>query len=117
MAIQVNGFFPNPVNNSYIKDAVITLNVQQIPMGRLDIQCQLCVEKEITNPADVTSLQLVTVSQFTLNNIDRAELSFDVSLVDPYEMLLSSVQDYLISKFSTENPDLTFENYVAPTEN
>jgi hypothetical protein len=112
MAIQVTGFFPNPNNDSYIKDAVIALNVQQIPMGRLDIQCQLCVEKEVTNPSNVTSLQLVTVSQFTVNNIDRAELSFDVSLTDPYEQLLSSVQDFLIEKFTTENPDLTFETYV-----
>jgi hypothetical protein len=112
MAIQVTGFFPNPNNDSYIKDAVIALNVQQIPMGRLDIQCQLCVEKEVTNPSNVTSLQLVTVSQFTVNNIDRAELSFDVSLTDPYEQLLSSVQDFLIEKFTTENPDLTFETYA-----
>jgi hypothetical protein len=112
MAIQVNGFFPNPSNDSYIKDAVIKLNIKQIPMGRLDVECHLCVIKEVYNPSSVTSNQLMNVSVFSVNDIDRTELSFDVSLVDPYEMLLSSVQDYLISKFSTENPDLTFETYV-----
>ena len=113
MAIQVTGFFPNPNNDSYVKDAVITLNVKQVPMGRLDVECQLCVEKEITNPGNVTSLQLMNVSQFTVYDIDRTELSFDVSLTDPYEQLLSSVQDFLIEKFTTENPDLTFEVYVS----
>jgi hypothetical protein len=113
MAIQVTGFFPNPNNDSYVKDAVITLNIQQIPMGRLDVQCQLCVEKEVINPGNEASLQLMTVSQFTVNNIDRTELSFDVSLSDPYEQLLSSVQDFLIEKFTTENPDLTFAEYVS----
>jgi hypothetical protein len=112
MAIQVTGFFPNPNNDSYVKDAVITLNVKQVPMGRLDVECQLCVEKEITNPGNITSNQLMNVSVFSVNDIDRAELSFDVSLTDPYEQLLSSVQDFLIEKFTTENPDLTFETYV-----
>jgi hypothetical protein len=113
MAIQVTGFFPNPNNDSYVKDAVITLNVKQVPMGRLDVECQLCVEKEITNPGNITSSQLMNVSQFTVYDIDRTELSFDVSLTDPYEQLLSSVQDFLIEKFTTENPDLTFEVYVS----
>jgi hypothetical protein len=112
MAIQVTGFFPNPSNDTYIKDAVIKLNIKQIPMGRLDVECQLCVLKEINNPSSVTSNQLMNVSVFSVNDIDRAELSFDVSLTDPYEQLLSSVQDFLIEKFTTENPDLTFETYV-----
>lgn len=114
MAIQVTGFFPNPNNDSYIKDAVIKLNIKQVPMGRLDVDCQLCVSKELSNPTGGTSTQLMQVSMFNIYEIDRAELSFDVSLTDPYEQLLSSVQEHLISKFSTENPDLTFENYVAP---
>jgi hypothetical protein len=112
MAIQVTGYFPNPNNDSYIKDAVIKLNIKQVPMGRLDVECILCVEKMVSAPNNDPSLQLVNVSHFNVNNIDRAELSFDVSLSDPYEMLLSSVQDHLITKFSTENPDLTFETYV-----
>lgn len=113
MAIQVTGFFPNPNNDSYVKDAVITLNIRQVPMGRLSVDCQLCVEKEITNPGNVTSLQLMQVSMFSVNDIDRTELSFDVSLTDPYEQLLSSVQDFLIEKFTTENPTLTFAEYVV----
>jgi hypothetical protein len=113
MAIQVTGFFPNPNNDSYVKDAVITLNIRQVPMGRLSVDCQLCVEKEITDPGNVTSLQLMQVSMFSVNDIDRTELSFDVSLTDPYEQLLSSVQDFLIEKFTTENPTLTFAEYVV----
>lgn len=116
MAIQVTGFFPNPSNDSYVKDAVITLNVKQVPMGKLSVDCNLCVEKEVTNPGNVTSLQLVPSAIFTINNIDRSELSFDVSLTDPYEQLLASVQDLLIDRFSTENPDLSFSVYSAPTE-
>lgn len=116
MAIQVTGFFPNPSNDSYVKDAIITLNIRQVPMGKLSVECQLCLEKEITNPGNVTSLQLVQVSMFGVNDIDRSELSFDVSLTDPYEQLLASVQDLLIDRFSTENPDLSFSVYSAPTE-
>lgn len=113
MAIQVTGFFPNPSNDSYVKDAVITLNVRQVPMGKLSVDCNLCVLKEITNPGNITSMQLMQVSMFGVNDIDRTALSFDVSLTDPYEQLLASVQDFLIDKFTTENPTLTFAEYVA----
>lgn len=113
MAIQVTGFFPNPNNDSYVKDAVITLNIKQVPMGKLSVDCNLCVLKEVTNPGNVTSTQLMQVSMFSVNEIDRTELSFDSSLTDPYEQLLSSVQDFLIDKFTTENPTLTFAEYVV----
>lgn len=111
MAIQVTGFFPNPNNDSYVKDAVITLNVKQVPMGKLNVECQLCVEKEITDPGNVVSMQLMPVSTFTINDIDRTGLTFDGSLTDPYEQLLDGVQTYLISKFEEENPDLTLTIY------
>lgn len=112
MAIQVTGFFPNQNNDSYIKDAVITLNINQVPMGKLDVTCNLNVEKEITNPIGEVSTQLVMVSSFVKTNIDRTSLTFTPT-GDPYEDLLSSVQDYLISLFETENPDLTFSVYGA----
>jgi len=111
MAIQVTGFFPNPNNDSYVKDAVITLQVKQIPMGKLGVDCLLCVSKEVTNPGNVTSTQLVQVSAYAINDIDRTELTFDESITDPYEQLLASVQDFLIDKFTTENPTLTFGVY------
>ena len=111
MAIQVTGFFPNPNNDSYVKDAVITLNVKQVPMGKLNVECQLCVEKEVTNPGNVVSMQLMQVSSFTINDIDRTGLTFNSDLTDPYEQLLDGVQTYLISKFEEENPDVTLSTY------
>jgi len=114
MAIQVTGFFPNPNNDSYVKDAVITLNVKQVPMGRLDVECNLKVEKEVTTPStNVVTTQLVSVSQFTVNNIDRSLLTFNDDITDPYEKLLDGVQTYLISKFEEENPDVTLGVYEA----
>ena len=112
MAIQVTGFFPNPNNETYVKDAVITLNIRQVPMGKLSVDCNLCVVKEVTNPGNVTSTQLMPVSMFGVNDIDRTSLTFTPT-GDPYEDLLTSVQDYLINHFETENPDLTFSVYGA----
>lgn len=112
MAIQATGFFPNPNNDSYVKNAVITLHIRQVPMGKLSVDCQLNVLKEVTNPGNVTSTQLMMVSMFTINEIDRTELSFDASLTDPYEQLLGGVQEFLIDKFTTEHPDVTFSEYV-----
>lgn len=113
MAIQSTGFFPNPNNDSYVKNAVITLNVRQVPMGKLSVDCNLCVLKNVQNPGGQTSLQLMQVSMFSVNEIDRTELSFDAALTDPYEQLLDGVQDFLIAKFTQENPDVTFGVYVA----
>lgn len=114
MAIQVTGFFPIANNDHYVKDPVVALEVLQIPMGKLGVRCLLSVSKEVTSPiGNVTSQQLQQVSVFSINNIDRTELSFDTSITDPYEQLLASVQDFLIDKFTTEHPTLSFRVYTA----
>jgi len=115
MAIQVTGFFPNAHNESYVKDPVITLQVKQVPMGKLSVDCLLCVSKEYTYPGNniAPKTELMQVSMFSINDIDRTVLSFDASITDPYEQLLASVQDFLIDKFTTENPTLTLAEYVS----
>ena len=93
MAIQVTGLFRNPTSNLIHESPSFKL----IPI--LSFKGQLDLDVHINN---------FGIDTIVYKNIDRTLLQYDNNIMDPYDRLISALENYVIDNLKVRNTTLTF---------
>ena len=93
MAIQVTGLFRNPTSNLIHESPSLKL----IPI--LSFKGQLDLDVHINN---------FGIDTIVYKNIDRTSLQYDNNIMDPYDRLISALENYVIDNLKTRNTTSTF---------
>jgi hypothetical protein len=93
MAIQVTGLFRNPTSNLIHESPSLKL----IPI--LSFKGQLDLDVHINN---------FGIDTIVYKNIDRTLLQYDNNIMDPYDRLISALENYVIDNLKVRNITSTF---------
>jgi len=93
MAIQVTGLFRNPTSNLIHESPSLKL----IPI--LSFKGQLDLDVHINN---------FGIDTIVYKNIDRTLLQYDNNIMDPYDKLISALENYVIDNLKVRNTTSTF---------
>ena len=93
MAIQVTGLFRNPTSNLIHESPSLKL----IPI--LSFKGQLDLDVHINN---------FGIDSIVYKNIDRTLLQYDNNIMDPYDRLISALENYVIDNLKMRNTTSTF---------
>jgi hypothetical protein len=93
MAIQVTGLFRNPTSNLIHESPSLKL----IPI--LSFKGQLDLDVHINN---------FGIDTIVYKNIDRTLLQYDNNIMDPYDRLISALENYVIDNLKMRNTTSTF---------
>jgi hypothetical protein len=93
MAIQVTGLFRNPTSNLIHESPSLKL----IPI--LSFKGQLDLDVHINN---------FGIDTIVYKNIDRTLLQYDNNIMDPYDRLISALENYVIDNLKVRNTTSTF---------
>ena len=93
MAIQLTGLFRNPTSNLIHESPSLKL----IPL--LSFKGQLDLDVHINN---------FGIDTIVYKNIDRTLLQYDNNIMDPYDRLISALENYVIDNLKVRNITSTF---------
>lgn len=85
--LKIKGFKKINDKNIFVKDSKVLLSLYLTPMGKIDLDLHYL--DDITNQE--ISREFIS--------IDRTSLTFDESIIDPYEQILNAVEIFLISTY------------------
>ena len=101
MAVQVTGLFQNPTTGLIYESPLLTLVPHLIYAG------QIKMDVFVANNGAIG-----------YENIDKATLTYDSSITDPYSQLIDALETYVIDNVKDANPinqEATFAKYTPPT--
>ena len=100
MAVQVTGFFQNPQTGLIYDSPLLTL------VPHLQYAGQIAMDVYIANNGAVG-----------YQSIDKATLTYDAAITDPYSQLIDALDTYVIDNLKDANAinsASTFEKYAPP---
>lgn len=88
MAIQVTGLFKNPTSNLIHESPSMKLVPILSVKGKLDLDVHI-------NDFGVDTI--------VYKSIDRSLLQYDSNIIDPYDKMISALENYVINNLKTAN--------------
>ena len=109
MSIQVTGSFQLQ-NGTFAENPQLWLNPNLPYKGVLNLQTQVAIQRSgsvYPTPVPQPSTQYYVVDNIYYNNINLAILPTS-SMVNPYDALIDSLNNYVVDVLEIEQPDCTY---------
>jgi hypothetical protein len=110
MAIQVTGLFQNPATGLIHQSPKLILVPHLEYAGVINMDVHINGPSPIVVPHSTENMCIVGTVPYS--NIDRATLTYDSEITDPYNQLIDALETMVIANLQTANPineQATFE--------